>query len=220
MTFERNESGGVPRYFKDVAVGDVDNDGDLDIWGVKLQEVEDYLDNAGVLFINQFMQNGTLLINATGDDERIATVWYAGYTPGILLGIAEELTTIQDSNAPTRQAAIDALSGLMPAGATPIGHGLLRGQEELDEVEMDPAQEASRPVLIRLSDGLESVVPFWGDTPSGLGYSPPAADKAGEFFQTQRPATQIDSVLLGPDADAGSMSEIAAQSANRRVQEV
>lgn len=149
----------------------------------------------------------SLYVNATGDNERIATVWFAGFAPGTLLGFADELTSLVDSNDTTREAAINAIRDLSPSGGTSIGQGLRRGQEEMDEA----ASPSARRVLVLLSDGMENIAPFWDDIPPGLGYTPPDYDKVREFFQTQRPTTQINTVSLGPDADVGLMAEIANQ---------
>lgn len=62
QTFEFIEVAGRPsgEYFKDVAVGDVYNDGDLDIWGVKLQDPDALTDIGDSIFINQLIETGTM----------------------------------------------------------------------------------------------------------------------------------------------------------------
>lgn len=152
-----------------------------------------------------------LYINATGDDERIGGVWYAGYDPATIFGVADEFFDIDDSTPASRGAAINAIGLLSPGGSTSIGQGLIRGQGELDQIDADPAAEPFRPVLILLSDGMENTAPFWEDVPNGLGYSPPAYDQVRQFFATQHPQTQINTIALGPDADVGLMNKIAQE---------
>ena len=147
-----------------------------------------------------------VFIDTLRDDDRIGIVEYSGRLPGEDYGRADEAFDI-DVAAGRRGAAQAAVSGLMPDGSTPIGMGLLRGLEELDQVLA--AERNDVRALVLLSDGMENVPHFWGDGPDSFSPPPPNEPVVDTFNTPPNDAIRLHTISLGPDADHRLMEDIS-----------
>ena len=157
-------------------------------------------------------------INTMRDQERLGVVEYSGARNDDY-GRADQVVDI-DLASINRASAIGAVQNfLTPDGSTPIGMGLLRGLEELDQITV--ANRNDVRALVLLSDGMENVPNFWGDKPDDVWWdTPPNTPVINTFSTPTNNEIKIHTVSLGPDADHILMQNISSGRGKHRQVDV
>lgn len=181
------------------------------------------IDRSGSMRADRKMESAinaaSVLVDTLRDEDRVAVVAFSGrQLDGY--GRADEIFSIAKATDPitsvdNRGPTITQIQTLTAGSSTPIGQGLLRGLQELDEV-VTPEVQNDRRVLVLLSDGMENVPNFWADPPFTWG--PPSTPVRDTFDLPANREIEIYTISLGPDADHDLMRAISFGRGDKHLQ--